>query len=235
MSSSPLLHIEALAADRGKHGVLDDVSLTVARGSTVSVLGPPGAGKTTLLMAVAGLVRPRRGSIRFAGEEIRRKRANEIVARGIAFVPHNRTLFSNLSVRDNLCAAMWREPDRERVQTEASEIIERFPRLKNCQGQSAGRLASGEQQLLAIARALMARPSLLLVDDPTLGLPPTIAGDILELIGELNRQGITVLLAGRDEKEAQRVSGQTYLLEQGRIAFDGQASEPAASDPASAA
>ncbi|CAN7431120.1 ABC transporter ATP-binding protein [Trinickia sp. LjRoot230] len=220
MICPPLLHIEALCAAHGKHDVLDDISLSLAAGSTACVLGPPGAGKTTLLMTVAGILRPKRGSIRFAGEEIRRKRANEIVARGIAFVPHNRLLFRNLSVRDNLLAGVWREPDRPRVEADASQLFERFPRLKSLAAQSAGKLSGGEQQLLAIARALMFRPTLLLIDEPTAGLPPDIAEDIVELIAQLNEQGLAVLIAAQHDsgRDAMRVAGHAYLLEQGRIA-----------------
>lgn len=225
MSCPPLLHIEALTTGHGKHDVLDDVSLTVAPGSTACVLGSAGAGKTTLLMTVAGLLRGKRGSIRFAGEEIRRKRASEIVARGIAYVPHNRLLFRNLSVRDNLLACVWREPDRPRVEADASQLFARFPRLKAREAHRASSLSSGEQQLLAIARALMSRPTLLLIDEPIAGLPPDIVDDIVELVEQLNRQGVSVLMAEQRDNapKALRAAGYAYLLEEGRIAFGGEA------------
>ena len=221
----PLLHIEALTAGHGKLDVLDAISLSVGPGTTACVLGPTGAGKTTLLMTVAGLLRGKRGSIRFAGEEIRRKRASEIVARGIAYVPHNRLLFRNLSVRDNLLAGVWREPDRLRVEAHATELFARFPRLKARETHRASALSSGEQQLLGIARALMSRPTLLLIDEPIAGLPPDIVDDIVELVEQLNREGISVLMAEKRDNapKALRAAKYAYLLEAGRIAFAGEA------------
>ena len=225
MTCPPLLHIEALTAGHGKLDVLDDFSLSVAPGTTACLLGPAGAGKTTLLMTVAGLLRGKSGSIRFAGEEIRRKRANEIVARGIAYVPHNRLLCRNLSVRDNLLAGVWREPDRPRVEADATQLFARFPRLKALETHRVSSLSSGEQQLLGIARALMLRPTLLLVDEPIAGLPPEIVDDILELVEQLNRQGISVLMAEKRDNahKVLRAARYAYLLEQGRIAFAGEA------------
>ncbi|GLU32454.1 ATP-binding cassette domain-containing protein [Trinickia caryophylli] len=223
MSCPPLLQILALAAARGATAVLDDVSLSVAPGSTACVLGEPGAGKSTLLMTVAGLVRPSRGSIRFAGEEIRRKRANEIAARGIAWVPQNRLLFRNLSVRENLLAYVWREPDRARVEADAARLFERFPRLGARAQESACQLSSSDQQLLAIGRALMSRPTMLLIDDPTADLPPGTADDICAWLAELNRDGIGVLLGAREpHTPLLRLASDAYRLAQGRIVSGGE-------------
>lgn len=235
MTCSPLLHIEALVAGYGKLDVLDDVSLSIRPGSVACLLGPRGAGKTTLLRAIAGLVRAKRGSIRFAGEEIRRKRPNEILARGIALVPHNRSLCSNLSVRDNLLAGVWRETDRLRIETDAARLFERFPLLKARERQSAGKLSCGEQQLLAIARALMSRPTLLLVDEPSLGLAPPVVDEIFRVIAELNEQGTAVLLAEQNARAALAIAGQAYVLERGRITPGGKAMQPATAGLAASA
>lgn len=222
-SPPPLLQIETLVAGHGRLDVLNDVSLALAPGELACVLGPPGAGKTTLLMAIAGLVRAKRGSIRFANEEIRRKRPNDILARGIAFVPQNRLLFSNLSVRENLLAGVWREPDRARIETDVARLFERFPSLKEQATQSAGKLSSGERQRLAIARALMSRPSLLLLDEPSSGLAAPDVDDVFTLLAEVNSEGTAVVFAEKTTREALRIARHVYWLEQGRITFGGEA------------
>ncbi|RKP52110.1 ABC transporter ATP-binding protein [Trinickia fusca] len=222
-SPLPLLQIETLVAGHGRLDVLNDVSLALAPGELACVLGPPGAGKTTLLMAIAGLVRAKRGSIRFANEEIRRKRPSDILARGIAYVPQNRLLFSNLSVRENLLAGVWREPDRARIEADVTRLFERFPSLKAQATQSAGKLSSGERQRLAIARALMSRPSLLLLDEPSSGLAAPDVDDVFALLAELNSEGTAVVFAEKTTREALRIARHVYVLEQGRITFGGEA------------
>ncbi len=218
MASSPLLQIEALAGGYGKPDVFDDVSLNVAVGTTTRLLGPPGAGKTAVLMAIAGLVRTRRGSIRFDGEEIRRKRPNDILASGIAYVPQNRHLLGKLSVRENLFASVWRERDRARVEADAAGLLARFPLLGANEHRPAGALPSGARQLLAIARALMSRPRLLMLDEPTAALASGVVDDIFALLAELCQTGMTVLVAERESTHAQRCADRTYRLDQGRIA-----------------
>jgi ABC-type branched-subunit amino acid transport system ATPase component len=213
----PLLQIESLAAGYGKSEVLDDVSFALFEGSLAYVLGPGGAGKTTLLMAIAGLLRPKRGAIRLDGEDIRRKRPNELLARGIAYVPRNRLLFSSLSVRDNLLAGVWRETDRPRIEADAARLTERFPFLETCGNQSASRLSNGEQQLLAIARALMSRPRLLLLDDPFDALAPVEAERVAGLGAELATEGAAVVIAQRDATPAAWPGEQAYRLDAGRL------------------
>ena len=220
MASSPLLQIEALAGGYGKPDVFDDVSLNVIGGTTTRLLGPPGAGKTAVLMAIAGLVRTRRGSIRFDGEEMRRKRPTDILASGIAYVPQNRQLLGKLSVRENLFAGVWRERerDRARVEADAAGLLARFPLLGANEDRPAGALPSGARQLLAIARALMSRPRLLMLDEPTAALASGVVDDIFALLGELCQTGMTVLVAERESTLAQRCADRTYRLDQGRIA-----------------
>lgn len=211
----PLLQIESLAAGYGKSEVLDNLSFALFAGSLAYVLGASGSGKTTLLMAIAGLVRPKRGAIRLDGEDIRRKRPNELLARGIAYVPHNRLLFSTLSVRDNLLAGVWRDTDRPRVEADAFSLTERFPFLKICEHQSVSRLTNGEQQLLAIARALMSKPRLLLLDDPFDALTPSEAQRVAQLGAELATEGTAVVIAQRQATPVAWPGEQAYLLDGG--------------------
>ncbi|WP_206952801.1 ABC transporter ATP-binding protein [Trinickia acidisoli] len=213
----PLLQIESLVAGYGKSDVLDDISFALFAGSLAYVLGPHGAGKTTLFMAIAGLVRPKRGVIRLDGEDTRRKRPTELLARGIAYVPHNRLLFSSLSVRDNLLAGVWRDTDRPRIEAQADRLVQRFPFLKACGHQSASRLTNGERQLLAIARALMSEPRLLLLDDPFDALAPAEAEQVAGLGAELASDGTAVVIAQRNATPAACLGEQAYLLDQGRL------------------
>ena len=213
----PLLQIESLAAGYGKGEVLDDISFALFPGSLAYVLGPRGAGKTTLFMAIAGIVRPKRGVIRFDGEDLRRKRPTELLARGIAYVPHNRLLCSSLSVRENLLAAVWRDTDRPRLEEQAERLAQRLPFLKTCGHQSAGRLTDGERQLLAIARALMSRPRLLLLDDPFDALTPAEAEQVAGLGAELAGQGTAVVIAQRNAAPATSSGVTAYTLDGGRL------------------
>lgn len=214
---TPLLQIESLAAGYGKGEVLDDVSFALFAGSLVYVLGPGGSGKTTLFMAIAGLVRPKRGVIRLDGEDIRRKRPTELSARGIAYVPHNRLLFSSLSVRDNLLAAVWRDTDRPRIEARVERLAQRLPFLKACAHQSASRLTNGQRQLLAIARALMSQPRLLLLDDPFDALVPAEAEQVAGLGAELACEGTAVVIAQRSAAPKARSDGPAFLLNGGRL------------------
>ncbi|MGG1944189.1 ATP-binding cassette domain-containing protein [Trinickia sp. NRRL B-1857] len=213
----PLLQIESLAAGYGKGEVIDDISFALFAGSLAYVLGPRGAGKTTLFMAIAGIVRPKRGVIRFDGEDLRRKRPTELLARGIAYVPHNRLLFSSLSVRENLLAAVWRDTDRPRVEEQAERLAQRLPFLKTREHQSAGRLTDGERQLLAIARALMSRPRLLLLDDPFDALTPAEAEQVAGLGAELAGEGTAVVIAQRNAEPAPCSGVTAYELDGGRL------------------
>lgn len=213
----PLLQIESLAAGYGKSEVLDDVSFALFSGTLAYVLGAGGAGKTTLLMTIAGLLRPKRGAIRLDGEDLRRKRPAELLSRGIAYVPHNRLLFSSLSVRDNLLAGVWRETDRPRIEADAARLAQRLPFLKTYERQSACRLTNGERQLLSIARALMSRPRLLLLDDPFDALAPAETERVASLGAELAAAGTTVVIAQRTASPDASSGQHAYLLDGGRL------------------
>ncbi|HTH75557.1 MAG TPA: ATP-binding cassette domain-containing protein [Trinickia sp.] len=224
----PLLQIESLAAGYGKSEVLDDVSLALSSGTLAYVLGAGGAGKTTLLMTIAGLLRPKRGAIRLDGEDTRRKRPSELLARGIAYVPHNRLLFSSLSVHDNLLAGVWRETDRPRIEADAARLAQRLPFLKTYERQSACRLTNGERQLLAIARALMSRPRLLLLDDPFDALAPAETKRVAGFGAELAAEGTAVVIAQRTASTDASSTEPAYLLDGGRLSRSAAPDAPAA-------
>jgi branched-chain amino acid transport system ATP-binding protein len=209
---------------------LKGVSLEARQGEITCILGPNGAGKTTLLYTIAGVLRPRRGSIRFEGQQLGGVQADQVVARGISLVPENRLVFPHMSVRDNLLAGAFPRLRRERaaVDADVEAMLQRFPLLQARVRQLAGTLSGGEQQMLAIARALMARPRLLMMDEPSLGLAPLVVEQIFEIVPRLNREGVTVLLVEQNARLALAIAHRAYLLEQGRIALSGTAAEVAA-------
>ena len=182
---------------------------------------PSGAGKTTLMMTTSGILKPRRGSIRFAGEEIAGRPPHDIVACGIALVPENRLVFPHMTVADNLAAGAYQRNDRAEITGDIDRLYGRFPRLKERHAQEAGTLSGGEQQMLAVARALMSRPKLLLMDEPSLGLAPLIVEEIFAIVAELNRDGTTIFLVEQNAHMALKVAHHFYLMEQGRVTFSG--------------
>ena len=201
--------------------VLRGVSLSVAQGSITCLLGPNGAGKTTLMMTATGLLKPRRGSIRFAGDELAGRAPHEIVARGVALVPENRLVFPTMTVTDNLAAGAYQRRDKVEIAQDVERMFARFPRLKERAQQQAGTLSGGEQQMLAVARALMSRPKLLLMDEPSLGLAPLVVEEIFRIVTELNRDGTTIFLVEQNAHMALQVAHHFYLMEQGRVTFSG--------------
>ena len=214
-----MLSVNGLVTAYGKIEALRGVSLDVAQGSITCLLGPNGAGKTTLMMTIAGVLRPRSGSIRFSEAEISSLPPHAIVARGIALVPENRLVFPSMTVLENLHAGAYQRSDR--FGADIDRIFSRFPRLKERSAQLAGTLSGGEQQMLAVARALMSRPKLLLMDEPSLGLAPLVVEEIFAIIGELHRDGATIFLVEQNAHMALRVAQRFYLMEQGRITFSG--------------
>jgi branched-chain amino acid transport system ATP-binding protein len=219
--TAPLLEIGDLVTAYGKIEALRGVALSVARGSITCLLGPNGAGKTTLMMTTSGILRPRRGSIRFGGEEIAGRAPHDIVARGVALVPENRLVFANMTVADNLAAGAYQRSDKAEIAADVERLYGRFPRLKERRAQEAGTLSGGEQQMLAVARALMSRPKLLLMDEPSLGLAPLIVEEIFSIVAELNRDGTTIFLVEQNAHLALKVAHHFYLMEQGRVTFSG--------------
>jgi branched-chain amino acid transport system ATP-binding protein len=219
--TAPLLEIADLVTAYGKIEALKGVTLGVDPGSITCLLGPNGAGKTTLMMTTSGILRPRRGSIRFGAEEIAGRAPHDIVARGVALVPENRLVFPHMTVADNLAAGAYQRSDRAEIAADIDRLYGRFPRLKERHAQEAGTLSGGEQQMLAVARALMSRPKLLLMDEPSLGLAPLIVEEIFAIIGELHRDGTTIFLVEQNAHMALKVAHHFYLMEQGRVTFSG--------------
>jgi len=214
-----MLTVRDLVTTYGKIEALKGVSLQVREGSITCVLGPNGAGKTTLMMTIAGVLSPRKGTIAFRGEPIAALSPHAIVARGVALVPENRLVFPHMSVLENLHAGAYQRKDP--YQNDLDKIFARFPRLKERASQHAGTLSGGEQQMLAVARALMSRPRLLLMDEPSLGLAPLVVEEIFRTIAELHRDGTTILLVEQNAHMALKVAQHFYLIEQGRVTFSG--------------
>jgi len=213
-----MLEIEALSVRYGAVEALHEVSLSIEEGAIVTLIGSNGAGKSTTLRAISGLVRPAGGTIRYRGERIDRLPAHAIVARGLAQVPEGRMVFANLSVRENLQMGAYLQRDRALIQRELELVFNLFPRLKERDSQVAGTLSGGEQQMLAIGRALMSRPKFLMMDEPSLGIAPILVGTIFEKIVEINRSyGITVLLVEQNANLALEISSRGYVLETGRV------------------
>ncbi|HWA38986.1 MAG TPA: ABC transporter ATP-binding protein [Burkholderiales bacterium] len=214
-----MLAVTDLVTSYGKIEALKGVSLEVAEGSITCLLGPNGAGKTTLMMSIAGVLRPKRGSIRFGGEEIAGLKPDRIVSRGLALVPENRLVFPSMTVLDNLRAGAYQRKDDFAADVE--RMFVRFPRLKERAEQNAGTLSGGEQQMLAVARALMSRPKLLLMDEPSLGLAPLVVEEIFDIIGQLHRDGTTIFLVEQNAHMALKVAQHFFLMEQGKVTFSG--------------
>ena len=225
-----MLEIKDLATAYGKIEALKGVSLSARAGEVTCLLGPNGAGKTTLIMTLAGILRPQRGSIRFEGEELVGKSPAEIVARGLALVPENRLVFPGLSVRENLLAGAFRRKDRAGIAADIERLFDRFPMLRERITQLAGTLSGGEQQMLAVARALMSRPRLLLMDEPSVGLAPLIVAEIFSIIRQLHAEGTSIFLVEQNAHMALKVAQHFYLMVQGRVSFSGTPGELAADD-----
>lgn len=219
-----LLEIDGLDVAYGKVNVLNRVRLTVAAGEVVALLGTNGAGKSTLLKAVSGLVPARAGSIRFDGEDLRRLRPRDIVRRGIVQVPGGRATFPGLTVRESLHIGSMSAPKRERPER-IDEVVGQFPWLAERMGQLAGTLSGGQQQILALARALLARPRLLMVDELSLGLAPAIVAQLLEALTGLARRGIALMIVDQHVDLALDVSDRAYFLERGMVRYEGAAAD----------
>ena len=225
-----MLDVSDLVTTYGKIEALKGVSVRVESGRITCLLGPNGAGKTTLMMTIAGILSPRRGSIRLDGSELVGLSPARIVARGVALVPENRLVFPQMSVRENLLAGAYQRRDKAAIAADIERMCNRFPRLRERYEQLAGTLSGGEQQMLAVARALMSRPRLLLMDEPSLGLAPLIVAEIFSILTELNRDGTTIFLVEQNAHMALKVAHQFFLMEQGRVTFKGTPGELAEDD-----
>jgi len=225
-----MLAVRDLSVRYGRVEALRGVSLDVAKGEIVSVIGANGAGKTTLVRTISGLLRPAGGSIAFEGADLARLPTHEIVRRGVVQVPEGRMALAKLSVRENLLAAGDQRRDKSGIEADLEAAMDRFPILRERKDQLAGTLSGGQQQMLVIARALMSAPSLLLLDEPSLGLAPVICDQVFEIIREIRRQGITVLLIEQNANRALDLADRAYVLELGRVVLSG-AAEALRQDP----
>jgi branched-chain amino acid transport system ATP-binding protein len=224
-AAAPVLEIDDVHVYYGAIHALKGVSLQVGEGEIVSLIGANGAGKSTTLRAINGLNRPRKGTIRFQGRDISGSAPHSIVKSGIAQSPEGRRLFPRMSVTENLEMGAFQRTDRQNFREDMNRVFELFPRLQERRTQRAGTLSGGEQQMCAIGRALMARPKLLLLDEPSMGLAPIFVERIFEIMVEINRQGTPVLLVEQNALMALDVAQRGYVMETGRIALQGPASE----------
>jgi branched-chain amino acid transport system ATP-binding protein len=224
----PLLEVRDLEAGYGPIRALDRVSLDVEDGELVALIGANGAGKTTLLMAISGLVPPRSGSIRFAGTPLAAVKPHEVMRLGIGHAPEGRRIFPRLTVRENLELGGFMQTDRAKLYRDIDEACGLFPVLGERMDQLGGTLSGGEQQMLAIARALVGHPRLLLLDEPSLGLAPLIVAKVFEVIASLSARGISVLLVEQNARAALKLARRGYVLETGRITLTGSGAELAA-------
>ncbi len=216
-----MLRLENIVVHYGQVPALRGIDLAIGEGSIVSLLGANGAGKTTLLRTIAGVVRPTTGRVCLQGLDITKKPAHEVVGMGIVLVPEGRRLFSSLTVEDNLKIGSYLPQARKDRQKTMAKVFSMFPRLRERRLQTARTLSGGEQQMLAIARGLMAEPKLLLLDEPSLGLAPVVVATIFSIIQEINRQGTTVLLVEQNIVHSLKMSHQAFVLENGRIVLSG--------------
>ena len=219
-----MLQVTGLSAGYGNIQVLKEVGLHVKEGQIVALIGANGAGKTTTLRAICGQITPWAGRVLFQGEPVEGLPSYQLARRGLVHVPEGRAILTRMTVRENLEMGAFSRRDRE-VAADMEQVLLRFPRLKERLRQSAGTLSGGEQQMLAIGRALMARPKVLLLDEPSMGLAPLIVADIFRLLQEINEEGVTMLLVEQNARQALRIAHYAYVIETGRITLEGPAAE----------
>ncbi len=221
-----MLKTEKITTFYGEIQALNGLTLEARKGEVTCVLGPNGAGKTTTMFTIAGILKSRSGSIFLEDQELTRESAQQIVRKGIALVPENRLIFPQMSIKENLYAgAFSRSSNDPSIENDILKMYQRFPRLEERRKQLAGTLSGGEQQMLAIARALMAQPKILLMDEPSLGLAPLVVKEIFTIIRQLNEEGVTILLVEQNARMALKVAHKVYLLEQGKVSFSGSPEE----------
>lgn len=225
-----MLTINDINVFYGAIHAIKGVSLEVNEGEIVTLIGANGAGKSTILRTISGLLKPKTGSIQFEGQDIAGMPAHEIVKTGISQVPEGRRIFAEMSVLENLELGAFTRKDKDGIKADMELVFDRFPRLKERIGQLAGTLSGGEQQMLAMGRALMSRPRLLLLDEPSMGLAPLLIKEIFAIIQDINKTGTTVLLVEQNANMALSIAHRAYVLETGRITLRGDAKELAASD-----
>lgn len=228
--AEPMLKIDNIDVYYGAIHALKGISLEVNEGEIVTLIGANGAGKSTTLRTISGLLKPKAGSITFLGQSIAGVRAHEIVKKGISQVPEGRRVFAEMTVMENLDLGAFVRKDKAGIQQDLKHVFELFPRLEERKNQSAGTLSGGEQQMLAMGRALMSRPKLLLLDEPSMGLAPLLIKEIFNIIVDINKSGTTVLLVEQNANMALSIANRAYVLETGRITLSGKAQNLAASE-----
>jgi len=221
-----MLNISGLSTSYGSIKAIKGIDLAVPQGSIVSLIGANGAGKTTTMKSLVGLLKPHAGQIKFLNREIRGLAPHKIVSLGMSLVPEGRNILAGMSVLENLEMGAFQRKDKE-VQTDLEKVFERFPILKERKQQLGGTLSGGQQQMLAIGRALMASPKLLLLDEPSMGLAPLVVADIFKVIQEINQEGTTILLVEQNVRQALKIAHYAYVLETGKIVLHGKAEEVA--------
>ncbi|WP_088188787.1 ABC transporter ATP-binding protein [Desulfosporosinus sp. FKA] len=225
-----MLVLEDVHVYYGAIHALKGISLQVNQGEIVTLIGSNGAGKSTSLKTISGLLRPKQGKISFNGEDLAKIPPQKIVAKGISQVPEGRRIFANMTVSENLDMGAYLRKDKSGIKQDVERVFELFPRLKERKSQVAGTLSGGEQQMLAMGRALMSRPQLLLLDEPSMGLAPILVKQIFTIIQEINAQGTTILLVEQNAHMALSIANRAYVLETGKIVLGGQAQDLAASE-----
>jgi branched-chain amino acid transport system ATP-binding protein len=220
-----LLEVDNVHAYYGNVHALKGISITVEDGEIVTLIGANGAGKSTTLKTISGLLSPRQGEVRLEGTSLKNYRAHEIAARGVVQVPEGRRVFGQLTVMENLEMGAYTRTDHEAIKRDLDRMFALFPRLKERKGQVAGTLSGGEQQMLSTARALMAEPRILLMDEPSMGLAPVLVDSIFETIQELHHAGTTILLVEQNARMALQVANRGYVMQTGEIVLTGSASE----------
>lgn len=222
---TPVLSLQEIETYYGEINALQGISLDVMEGEIVSLIGSNGAGKTTTLKTISGLLKPRRGKIIFRGKNIEILPAHEVAGMGIAHVPEGRKIFPRLTVQENLEMGAFRIKDQARLKSSIEKVYELFPRMRERHRQKGGTLSGGEQQMLAMGRALMSEPDILLLDEPSMGLAPLLVDHIFQVIKTLNSQGMTILLVEQNALKALKIASRGYVLQTGRVVLSGKGSE----------
>jgi len=220
-----MLEVKDIEVYYGMIQAIKGVSFHVNEGEVIALIGANGAGKTTILHTVSGLLAPKSGSVMFEGKDITKIPGHKIVSMGMAHVPEGRRVFAQLSVLQNLKMGAYTRKDKEEIQQTLKTVFERFPRLEERQNQLAGTLSGGEQQMLAMGRALMSHPKIILMDEPSMGLSPIFVNEIFDIIQEVSKSGTTVLLVEQNAKKALSIADRAYVLETGNIVLEGKASD----------
>ena len=220
-----MLEVKDLEVYYGMIQAIKGISFEVNQGEVIALIGANGAGKTTTLHTITGLLSPKKGSVLFEGQDITKVPAHKIVSMGMAHVPEGRRVFSQLSVYENLKLGAYTRKDKSNIDKELQSIYERFPRLAERKNQLAGTLSGGEQQMLAMGRALMSKPSIVLMDEPSMGLSPILVNEIFDIIESISKSGTTVLLVEQNAKKALSIADRAYVLETGKVVLEGNAKD----------